>query len=88
MTFDPDWTIAPGATLKDWREENGLGVKAAARTCRMEPKVYEAIEAGKRRITTPLAVRLYAGTCIPAKLWLNLERRYRDDLKAGKADST
>ena len=28
------------------------------------------------------------GTGIPAALWLNLERNYRADLKAGRKDST
>jgi predicted transcriptional regulator len=50
--FDPDWTVHPGETLREWREENGLGVKAAATTCgRMDPVVFSAVESGKRRIT-------------------------------------
>lgn len=87
--FDPDWTIAPGATLRDWREENGLGVQAAATTCaRMPRELYERIEAGSQKITPDLAAALAHGTQIPARLWLNLERRYRADLKAGKTDTT
>jgi|1185.fasta_scaffold15409_2 HTH-type transcriptional regulator/antitoxin HigA len=86
--FDPDWTIAPGVTLDDWRQENGLGVKSAARTCRLSPEDFERVVAGKKRITKDVAERLYAGTQIPARLWLALERRYRDDLRRGKIDTT
>jgi HTH-type transcriptional regulator/antitoxin HigA len=83
--FDPDWTIHPGEILREWREENGLGVKAASTTCgRMDPAVFSAVECGKRRITKTIAARLEHGTCIPARLWLRLEERFRADLQAGR----
>ncbi|WP_037409721.1 transcriptional regulator [Candidatus Solirubrobacter pratensis] len=83
--FDPDWVIAPGETLKEWREENKLGVKAAATTCaRMSVDLYTAIEAGEQPITDTIADALHFGTGIPKRLWLNLERIYREGLKAGK----
>jgi plasmid maintenance system antidote protein VapI len=87
--FDPDWVISPGETLREWREENGLGPQAAATTCgRMAIAGYERIEAGKRRITKPIAEALAHGTGIPASLWLNLERAYRDGLARGKIDAS
>lgn len=83
--LDPDWTIHPGETLREWREEHKLGVKAAATVCgRMDVKVYEAVESGKRRITKTIAAQLERGTYIPARLWLRLEKRFRADLKAGR----
>jgi plasmid maintenance system antidote protein VapI len=87
-SFDPDWTIAPGATLKDWREENGLGPKSAATACAMDRETFERIETGKRKITQVIACKLQQGTGIPATLWLNLEKRYRADLAAGKVDTS
>jgi plasmid maintenance system antidote protein VapI len=86
--YDPDWTIAPGATLRDWREENRLGVKAAATTCAMDVNTYERIESGKKPIGQVTACKLQQGTGIPATLWLNLERHYRADIKAGRKDTT
>jgi plasmid maintenance system antidote protein VapI len=83
--FDPDWVVAPGETLRAWREENHLGLRSAATACGMPADTYERIEQGKRKITAPIAERLDYGTCIPASLWLNLERAYRAGLKAGKA---
>lgn len=85
--FDRDWTIAPGATLADWCEENNLPYRAAATACgRMPLEMFEAIVAGEQRITETIAGALHHGTGISASLWLNLERRYRADLKAGRKD--
>ena len=87
--FDPDWCIAPGSTLQEWREDNQLPVKAAAKACgRMDPKMFTRIETGMERITEKLARQLEAGTQIPARLWLNMERYYRKALAAGKKDWT
>lgn len=89
MSFDPDWTIAPGETLREWMKEKGLPLRALATICgRMDPKRLERILDGKQRITRDDARRLEAGTQIPASLWLRLERRYRADLKAGKTDAS
>ena len=80
-----DWTIHPGATLRDWREENGLSARGMATICgRMPVEMYERIEAGKRKITKVIADALAHGTGIPASFWLNYERRFRADLKAGR----
>lgn len=89
MSFDRDWTIAPGETLRDWCDENNLPHRAAAIACgRMPIEMFEAIITGKRRITKVIAEALEYGTGIPASLWLNLERGYRADLKAGRKDGS
>lgn len=89
MNFDPDWTIAPGETLREWREELGFGTKVASALCAgMSREQYERIEAAKEPITPVIAAALTQGTGIPTNLWLNLERRYRADLKAGKIDAS
>lgn len=89
MSFDPDWTIAPGATLEDWISENGLTVRATAVGCgRMDPERLQGIVDATVSITDDDAARLQAGTGIPATLWCNLERRYREDLRRGKIDGT
>lgn len=84
--FDRDWTVRPGATLKDWREEQGLSARVTATLCRMEPEHYEALEAGKRKVTRVVACKLQQGTGIPASFWLNYERMYREDLARGRKD--
>lgn len=82
---DPDWVVAPGDTLREWIEENGLTVRSTAIGCgHMHPDRLQRIIDGKQRITRDDAARLQAGTQIPARLWLNLERALRAGLKAGK----
>jgi HTH-type transcriptional regulator / antitoxin HigA len=88
VSFDPDWVIAPGETLEEWRIENGLGPKAAATVCRMSPEDFARIVSGKKRITADVAGRLQAGTMIPARLWLRLEENYREGLRRGKIDAS
>jgi plasmid maintenance system antidote protein VapI len=55
-----------------------------ATLCSLERERYEAIEAGKGKITQTTACKLQQGTGIPAKFWLKFEERFRADLKAGK----
>jgi HTH-type transcriptional regulator / antitoxin HigA len=83
--FDPDWVISPGETLRDWIEENGLTVRSTATVCgRMPVEELQRILDGTRRITPTVAAKLAAGTQIPARLWLNLERQFRQGLAEGK----
>lgn len=87
MTFDRDWTVKPGATLREWIDETGLTVRSTATVCgRMDPQRLQRIIDGKQRITKDDAARLQAGTQIPATFWLNFERRYRADLRAGRLE--
>lgn len=86
--FERDWTIAPGATLVDWAEENRLPPRTAARVCGMWPSLYAGVCDGTVPITDPIARALYIATNIPRPLWLNLERAYRADLAAGRTDTT
>lgn len=85
FAFDPDWVVAPGDTLREWRESNHLPVTAAATSCaRMPVDLYQGIEAGTAPITEAVAQALAYGTGIPRQLWMNLERTYRAGLAAGK----
>lgn len=86
--WDPDWVISPGETLRDWIDENHLTVGVAAKVCRMDRHELQRILDGQRHITPKVADKLAAGTMIPARLWLNLERAYRDGLAAGKIDAS
>lgn len=93
QTFDPDWCMRPGVHLRELMDDSGLdgdlGVRVVARLAGLETKVIEGILSGKRRITKPIAERLALGTQplpISAQMWLNLERMYREGLKAGKKD--
>lgn len=84
FAFDPDWVVAPGETLKEWREENRISARVLARACGMHIGLLEAIEDGSHGINDAIAFSLERVTQIPARLWLNLERQYRTGLQAGK----
>lgn len=83
-TWDPDWVISPGETLRDWLDENHLSANVAARTCRMGSYELRGILEGRLKIDRVRAEKLQAGTMIPARLWLNLERQFRQGLAEGK----
>jgi len=84
--WNPDWVVAPGETLKEWREDYAhLPAGAAAKACgRMPLDLYQRVESGDAHITDEIAGALAHGTSIPAYLWLNLERAYRAGLAEGK----
>lgn len=86
--FDPDWVVCPGETLREWMEENGHDVRRAAYLCRVDVVTFEDVLNGTMPIEVPLAVQLYFGTGIRPRVWLNLERNYRQGLAAGKVDAT
>lgn len=85
IAWDPDWVVAPGETLREWREHNHLPARAAAVACaRMPLAIYQGIESGEVPIDETLASALAHGTSIPAVFWLTLERAFRAGLAAGK----
>ena len=82
--FYKDWCVPPGAVLKEWCEEHGMTHEAAAIGCRhMKLETFQDILTGHVPITPQLAGALQAGTAVGAKVWLNLERQYRESLAAG-----
>ena len=85
-TLDPDWTISPGETLRDWCDENGVSPRVCARACGLSIETVDGILRGTARIVPGIADKLQRGTMISARLWLNLERAYRQGLAEGKTD--
>lgn len=91
--FDPDWCMRPGVHLRELMDHAGLkgdmGTRMVAKLSGLDPSVIEGILSGERRITKAIAACLATGTqplAISAQFWLNLERMYREGLKAGKVD--
>lgn len=82
-SFDPDWVVHPGATLKDWFEEMGVPLSVATHYGITERTLKRLFE-GKQRITPTLAQRLCDLTHVGAPFWLALEHNFRVGLAAGK----
>ena len=75
MTFNPDYAVPPGETIKEllydeFAKSIGLTIY----------NVIDLIE-GKYKIDKPLAAKLGARFNITKQFWLNLENNYRDKLK-------
>lgn len=92
--FDPDWTLAPAALLREWLEQGGMSADdlAATALARTQGK-YQALPLVRAVLACePLgdahAAVLEAGTKIPARTWLNWEVSYRDGLARGRTDVT
>lgn len=93
--FNPDWTLAPAALLREWMTGNdrtlgGLATALAASGLASENEARIAVQEVLDR--SPL-VELHAAmldccTGIPARTWLNWESGYRTDLAAGRTDTT
>lgn len=81
---DYDWVIAPGETLAEYRQEQGVSAQTMAVRCMLEDERYARIEAGDEPITIDVAMRLAIGTGIKGRFWMALERAYRDGLAQGK----
>jgi hypothetical protein len=91
--FDPDWCVAPAATLADYLAEQRMPPEALARAAgRGESDVKALLLIREVLDRKPLgeahAEVLERGTSAPAAFWLRHEHLYRDALAAGKTDTT
>jgi hypothetical protein len=85
-SFDPDWTLAPAALLREWLAEHGHEPVWLAWTPEEGLLVLDVL--GRRPLADAHAELLERRTGVPAQHWLNRERQYRTDLAAGRKDTT
>ena len=90
--FNPDWTIAPSETLREWMDENGMSVRVlAASSVWLGPKSVTKVQAAaliqdvldRKPLTAAHATTLARGTGVEVRFWLALEHNYRAGLAAG-----
>ena len=88
--FTPDWTIAPGETLRAWMTTNHVtpgfiaacsGADAGQAALALITDVLD-----HRPLSDDHALALERGTFVPARIWLALEHNYRAALAAGLTD--
>lgn len=91
--FDPDWCMRPGVHLREMMDYAGIkgavGTRMIAKLAGLDVPTIEGILDGTVEITDDISNYLAAGTqplAISAQMWRNLERTYREGLKAGKID--
>jgi plasmid maintenance system antidote protein VapI len=83
QTFDPDWVVHPGATLREWFEENGLPLRTARRYG-IDRSTLNGLFDGSVEIDEELAQRLSDLTGVNPRFWLAYEHNFRVGLAAGK----
>jgi len=72
--------VCPGDTIQETLDAIGMSqAELALRMGRSVPKINELIK-GKAPITKDTATKLEYVLNVPAQFWLNLERRYQDEL--------
>jgi HTH-type transcriptional regulator / antitoxin HigA len=81
---DTDWTIPPGAILREWLDENGETQVDLARLIGWSQKFVSHLVTGKAVLTLNTALLLEEHTGVSAQFWLNGESNYRVDLAKGK----
>src|SRR5713226_6900861 len=80
IEFKPDYAVAPGATLLETIQSQGISqAELAKRTGRPLKTINEIIK-GKAAITAETALQLEHVLGVPASFWNNRERLYRESL--------
>ena len=77
---DTDYAVAPGETLRELLEEEGLSPRDLARRAGLSPKHVNKLLQGLVPLSADVAVRLERVTGTPARRWNALEAGYRSDL--------
>lgn len=79
-SFQPDYAVPPGETLKETLETIGMSqAELAERTGRPKKTINEIIM-GKTAITSETALQLERVLGVPASFWNNLEHNYQERL--------
>ena len=76
-TFNPDYTVPPGATLKETLEVMGLSqAELSVRTGLLEKTISQLVT-GHAALTLEIADKLELALGIPARFWNRRELAYR-----------
>jgi len=79
-TYEPDYAVAPGETLKEIIESLCMTQKELAMRTGLTEQSIIRILSGEQPITYDTATKLEMVTAVPSRMWNNLERNYREQL--------
>lgn len=82
--FDPDYVVAPGATLKESIDAKGISQTQLAQRAGLTEKTISQIINGIAPISYDTAEKLELVTGVPAKFWNRRELGYREALSRRK----
>jgi addiction module HigA family antidote len=78
--YEPDYAVAPGATLAETIDTLGMTQRELAVRTGLNPVSVARIVTGEQPITYETANKLEMATGVPARMWNNLEAQYRERL--------
>ena len=76
-----DIIIPPGETIIDLLEERNISKSKFMTTCGFDKNEFGQLINGDIEVTYGIAFKLSEFFKLPIMFWLNLERRYRDELR-------
>ncbi|MCH7613249.1 MAG: HigA family addiction module antidote protein [Candidatus Marinimicrobia bacterium] len=76
-TYSPDYTVSPGEILEEYLESREMSKADFARRTGLSPKTINQIIKGKAPVSAESAIQFERVLGVSAKLWSNLEARYR-----------
>ena len=79
-TFEPDYAVAPGETLRETMETLDMSQKELAIRTGLTVQSLNRIFKGEQPVSYETANRLELAVGIPASMWNNLEAKYREQL--------
>ena len=77
-TFEPDYAVPPGKTLLEVMESLNMTPKELHTRTGIPVQSLNRIATGEQPITHETANHLELATGVPADLWNNLEKQYRE----------
>lgn len=83
-TFEPDYAVAPCETLGDVIDSMSMSKKELAARTGLTEQTINRIFKGKQPISYETANKLELATGVSARMWNNLEARYREQLSSIK----
>lgn len=87
-TFDQDWVVAPGETIRECMETKGWSIEQFARELKVGVGVVESLLRGRWYIDLSMAMKLKRTLGHSARFWLVREAQYRGGLLDGLNDVT
>lgn len=78
--YDPDYAVPPGWSLEETLDVMGLSQAELARRTGLHQVTISRIISGQEPITPETALKLETVLGVPARLWNNLEKNYRQKL--------
>lgn len=83
LRFEPGWTVPPGDTLLELMAERRMLFSDLARLMLEDETRVQRILAGVEPVTISDALTFEEVFGVSADFWMNMERRYREDLARG-----